>query len=132
MTNAEKFKEVFGFTECTQTLCRDCQFTNVVSKEGGCGVHDFWQSEYKEPSDKMEEIFKKCHGEQERLLKEINEITINTKWQKAIESIKEEIKALSPTPTAYDVVDGNPIKDAIWEILIEVEKIIDKHTKELM
>ena len=42
----------------------------------------------------------------------------------------EEIKALSPTPTAEDVVDGNPVKDAVWETLIEVEKIIKRNIGE--
>ena len=47
-----------------------------------------------------------------------------------LDKIKAEIKALSPEPTAYDVVDGNPVKDAIWETLIEVDKIIDKYKTE--
>lgn len=47
-----------------------------------------------------------------------------------LEKIRAEIKALSPEPTAYDVVDGNPVKDAIWETLIEVDKIIDKYKAE--
>ena len=50
--------------------------------------------------------------------------------QMALDKIRAEIKALSPEPTAYDVVDGNPIKDAIWETLIEVDKIIDKYKAE--
>lgn len=44
-----------------------------------------------------------------------------------LDKIRAEIKALSPEPTAYDVVDGNPVKDAVWETLIEVDKIIDKY-----
>lgn len=47
-----------------------------------------------------------------------------------LDKIKAEIKALSPEPTAYDVVDGNPIKDAVWEIIIDVLKIIDKYKAE--
>ena len=47
-----------------------------------------------------------------------------------LDKIRAEIKALSPEPTAYDVVDGNPVKDAIWETLIEVDKIIDKYKGE--
>ena len=47
-----------------------------------------------------------------------------------LDKIRAEIKALSPKPTAYDVVDGNPVKDAIWETLIEVDKIIDKYKGE--
>ena len=44
-----------------------------------------------------------------------------------LDKIRAEIKALSPKPTAYDVVDGNPIKDAVWEILVDVLAIIDKY-----
>ena len=47
-----------------------------------------------------------------------------------LDKIRAEIKALSPEPTAYDVVDGNPAKDAVWETLIEVDKIIDKYNAE--
>ena len=47
-----------------------------------------------------------------------------------LDKIRAEIKALSPEPTAYDVVDGNPIKDAVWEIIIDVLKIIDKYKAE--
>lgn len=47
-----------------------------------------------------------------------------------LDKIRAEIKALSPEPTAYDVVDGNPIKDAVWETLYEVLQIIDKYKKE--
>lgn len=47
-----------------------------------------------------------------------------------LDKIRAEIKALSPKPTAYDVVDGNPIKDAIWETLVDVLQIIDKYKAE--
>lgn len=47
-----------------------------------------------------------------------------------LDKISTEIKALSPEPTAYDVVDGNPIKDAVWEIIADVLKIIDKYKGE--
>ena len=47
-----------------------------------------------------------------------------------LDKIRAEIKALSPEPTAYDVVDGNPIKDAVWEIITDVLKIIDKYKAE--
>ena len=43
-----------------------------------------------------------------------------------LDKIRAEIKALSPEPTAYDVVDGNPIKDAVWETLADVLQIIDR------
>ncbi len=44
-----------------------------------------------------------------------------------LDKIRAEIKALSPEPTAYDVVDGNPIIDAVWETLADVLQIIDKY-----
>ncbi len=47
-----------------------------------------------------------------------------------LDKIRAEIKALSPEPTAYDVVDGNPVKDAVWEIIADVLKIIDKYKGE--
>lgn len=47
-----------------------------------------------------------------------------------LDKIRSEIKALNPEPTAYDVVDGNPIKDAVWETLTEVLQIIDKYKAE--
>jgi hypothetical protein len=47
-----------------------------------------------------------------------------------LDKISTEIKALSPEPTAYDVVEGNPVKDAVWETLNEVLQIIDKYKTE--
>lgn len=47
-----------------------------------------------------------------------------------LDKIRAEIKALSPEPTSYDVVDGNPIKDAVWETLADVLQIIDKYRAE--
>ena len=47
-----------------------------------------------------------------------------------LDKIRAEIKALSPEPTAEDVIDGNPIKDTIWEILVDVLQIIDKYKAE--
>ena len=49
---------------------------------------------------------------------------------KVLEKIKEEIRALSPKPTAYEVVDGNHIKEAVWETLDEVLQVIDKYMAE--
>jgi hypothetical protein len=50
--------------------------------------------------------------------------------ESVLDKIRAEIKALSPEPTAYDVVDGNPIKDAVWETLADVLQIIDKYKSE--
>lgn len=50
--------------------------------------------------------------------------------QKVLDKIRAEVKALSPAPTAYDVVDGNPVKDAVWEIIGDVLQIIDKYKSE--
>lgn len=44
-----------------------------------------------------------------------------------IKDIRLEIHKLSPILKAEDIVDGNPVKDAIWETLIEVDKIIERH-----
>ena len=51
-------------------------------------------------------------------------------WSDRINKIRAEIRALSPTPTAEDVIDGNPIKDAVWETIADVLKIIDKYKAE--
>lgn len=64
------------------------------------------------------------------LCKGIDNLPSVTPQEPILDKIKAEIKALSPEPTAYDVVDGNPVKDAIWETLIEVDKIIDKYKAE--
>lgn len=68
-------------------------------------------------------------SENELVCRNINELpsVIPLTKTKVLDKIKAEIKALSPEPTAYDVVDGNPVKDAIWETLIEVDKILDKY-----
>ena len=47
--------------------------------------------------------------------------------REVLDKIRAEVKALSPEPTAYDVVDGNPVKDAIWETIADVLQIIDKY-----
>lgn len=39
----------------------------------------------------------------------------------------EEIRKLSPKPTAEDILDGNPEKDAIWGFLASVLNIIEKN-----
>ena len=57
------------------------------------------------------------------------EIELRKLREKINKSI-EEIKALSPTPIAEDVINGNPVKDAVWETLIEVEKIIKRNIGE--
>lgn len=53
---------------------------------------------------------------------------INQKYieREVLDKIRAEIKALSPEPTAYDVVDGNSVKDAVWETIADVLQIIDK------
>jgi len=137
MTNAEKFKEVFGFdlntiyeeqdydndfeekTFCNQITCEHCpfQFTNA------CVYHEpkiFWQSEYKEPKkDQMDVIFDKCKTEQRRLLGEINELVeYKKKVAEAIENIKADLDGV----TLYECFNPNKA----------VENIIDKHTKELL
>ncbi len=65
---------------------------------------------------------------------DINKLMLvpKTEWEQEpiLDKIRAEIKALSPEPTAYDVVDGNPIKDAVWETLADVLQIIDKYKAE--
>ena len=54
----------------------------------------------------------------------------SVKVKEALDKLRAEIKALSPEPTAYDAVYGNPVKDAVWETLDYVLKIIDKYEAE--
>lgn len=65
--------------------------------------------------------------------------TVNNNWVYAcakghkdwlLNKISTEVKALSPEPTAHDVVDGNPVKDAVWETIADVLQIIDKYREE--
>ena len=66
-------------------------------------------------------------GEQKQTL----EMAIKALEQESIlDKIRTEIKALSPEPTAYDVVDGNHVKDAVWETIADVLRIIDKYKGE--
>ncbi len=48
------------------------------------------------------------------------DVVERSKVNKAI----EEIRKLSPTPTAEDILDGNPEKDAIWGFLVSVLEIL--------
>ena len=56
-----------------------------------------------------------------------NEDCINR--ESVLDKIRAEVKSLSPEPTAYDVIDGNPLKNAVWETLFDVLHIIDKYKK---
>jgi len=66
-------------------------------------------------------------GEFEKMIKPLER---EVEQEPILDKIRAEIKALSPEPTAYDVVDGNPIKDAVWETLADVLQIIDKNKVE--
>lgn len=51
-TNADKFREVFGFDTSTETSFTFCPFINDGCDSENCetcGKHDFWNQEYKEP-----------------------------------------------------------------------------------
>ena len=50
--------------------------------------------------------------------------------REVLDKISAEVKALSPEPTAYDVVDGSPVKDAVWETIADALQIIDKYKSE--
>lgn len=78
------------------------------------------------------EMWARCKGEEPhgKVYEEHKLILELLEQEPILDKIRAEIKALSPKPTAYDVVDGNPVKDAIWETLIEVDKIIDKYKAE--
>lgn len=63
-------------------------------------------------------------------MKDLVEFLTTLTQEPILDKIRAEIEALNPEPTAYDVVDGNPIKDAVWETLSDVLKIIDKYKSE--
>lgn len=54
MTNARKFKEVFGFTpipigSCVKpnAKCEECDYYNI--DDSSCDIEGFWDAEYEEP-----------------------------------------------------------------------------------
>ena len=66
-------------------------------------------------------------GNMGEIIENFEAISKALEQESVLDKIRAEIKALSPEPTAYDVVDGNPIKDAVWETLADVLNIIDKY-----
>ena len=131
MTNAEKFKEVFGF-EINEGVCcvyeDDCQDCFMeryrkAEKELDC-TEGYWQSEYKEPSGKVEFDVafwrRQCMESWDRVA-ELDKIIDdnNTEWKEAIEKAKTEIEN-----KGFCEADEISIGDAL--------EIIDKHTKELI
>ena len=66
-------------------------------------------------------------GNMGEIIENLEAISKALEQESVLDKIRAEIKALSPEPTAYDVVDGNPIKDAVWETLADVLNIIDKY-----
>ena len=111
MTNGENI--LSAFSNATIRRCKNKDFTYIEVEQNDKWIADFdmewWNAEYKEPN-----MSGKPTSSQEPIL----------------DKIRAEIKALSPTPTVYDVVDGNPIKDAVWETIADVLKIIDKYKAE--
>lgn len=59
MTNAEKFKEIFGFEPDTGTCPLDCSEVDesFCNNQGPCSFREgFWAAEYKERSDDKPKI----------------------------------------------------------------------------
>lgn len=104
MTNAEKYKEVFGFELNTKTDYY-CPFNSTKCDNLPCDacIETFWQSEYQEPNVQAE----------------------RQKWIKAIEDIKAEINGESNYILSGDKQVKFTSLERLWQI-------IDKHTKELM
>lgn len=63
MTNAEKFKEVFGHMPCSLTECNDCPFLDTTNGERVCNEEEYWDSEYKESTQTKKQIKKFGHWE---------------------------------------------------------------------
>ena len=57
MTNAKKFKEVFGYDREPFTDGYHCPFNSDRCKENTCEdcLNKWWQSEYKEPKKEVSE-----------------------------------------------------------------------------
>lgn len=72
----------------------------------------------------------KCAAEHRQLAEWLKDYKRLKEQEPVLDKIRAEIEALNPEPTAYDVVDGNPIKDVVWETLADVLKIIDKYKTE--
>ena len=101
-----------------------------------------WLTDYKrlleqEPSDKQRYVVRGINNDKIEFIDKYSVRAFNRyikfikdlcKYE-VLNKIRAEIKALSPEPTAYDVVDGNPIKDAVWETLADVLQIIDKYNE---
>ena len=58
MTNADKFKEVFGFGVCSMTECKECPhfYYTDYDEDGHCKEMDFWREEYKPTVEPQEWI----------------------------------------------------------------------------
>ena len=74
--------------------------------------------------------YQRCANEQRQLAVWLKDYKRLLEQPPILDEIRAEIKKLSPTPTAEDVIDGNEIKEAVWEILADVLKIIDKYKAE--
>lgn len=84
-------------------------------------------------SEYTDEIINALEQEQDKPMVEIDLYSvIKQKYieREVLDKISAEVKALSPALTAYDVVDGNPVKDAVWETIADVLQIIDKYKAE--
>lgn len=60
VTNADKFKEMFGvdapMNRCIKNdeFCADCEYYEFGSENGGCKANEkFWNAEYTEPAEKV-------------------------------------------------------------------------------
>jgi len=143
MTNAEKFKEVFGFEIneevcCTNAKhCSECFLDSWRHKEKAIGCSEsFWQSEYKEPNSKVEfdvAFWRRQCMESWNRVAELDKIIDdnNTEWKEAIENIKAEIEkekadAKNNSTAYYIYIEG------LMDAHETDEQIIDKHTKELL
>lgn len=65
MTNAEKFKEIFGFGVCCMIECKNCPHKKGNFDGGYCDEVKFWASEYK-GVDIWDEIIKDINDEIEK------------------------------------------------------------------
>ena len=97
---------------------RDCMELETSGTKQDCNERNCENCPYNYEQGNM--------GEQKQAL----DMAIEALEQEPIlDKIRAEIKALSPEPTAYDVIEGNPVKDAVWETITDVLAIIDKYKR---
>lgn len=136
MTNAKKFKEVFGFEIATyKCVCNDLCTVCPCYQDYKCQTAEYWESEYKEPKEKVADekdqidvIFEKCKIEQNRSLEAIRDI-INSGHRRIDTTSRED--HLDASRYAVNAIESNAKwKEAVEKIKTEIDQSKDEPTDE--